>query len=87
MSTEVDESRADGDAPPPPTSEQVAQGVTDLLDEVGAASSRGSERTIATADTFRITLGVVAAHQGDLEQAPSATANAHSSVNASRFPH
>ena len=38
MSTETDELRADGGAPPaPPTSEQVARGVIDLLREVDEA--------------------------------------------------
>lgn len=39
MSTEADESSADGGTPPPPTSAQVAQGVIDLLAEVDEAFS------------------------------------------------
>ena len=39
VSTEADEPGADGGAPPPPTSAQVAQGVIDLLAEVDEAFS------------------------------------------------
>jgi hypothetical protein len=37
VSTETDESKADGGTPPPPTSEQVTQGAMALLDEVDEA--------------------------------------------------